>query len=197
MHLGIRELIFFALLLAFPLGAYFSVFRPHNERIAEAREEIRYKEQRLAELEAATENITSLGAEIDRLAEAIELFEQKLPAQREVEVILRQVWELAAQHGLTPESVRTDQIVPAAEHAELPIKMVILGDFDGFYSFLLDLEKLPRITRLPQMELRADRERSDGVMRADIVLSIFFDRADAGGRSGSGARGRRGGPGSS
>ena len=180
MHLGLREMIFFALLLAFPLGAYFSVFRPHNERIAEARQEIQYKQARLSDLEAATENITSLGEEIDRLAEAIDLFEQRLPAQREVEVILRQVWELASQHGLTPESVRTDRIVPAAEHAELPIRMVIVGDFDGFYSFLLDVEKLPRITRLPKMELRSETNKGDGAMRADIILSIFFDRADAG-----------------
>ena len=48
------------------------------------------------------------------------------------------------------------------------------GDFNGFYAFLLQLEKLPRITRVSQMKLEKISER-DGEMTAQLTLSIFFE----------------------
>ena len=177
MRFGVREFIFMLLLLAMPVAAYFFVFEPRNTQIAEARNEIALKQAKLAQLEEKTKSMVDLGKEIEKLSKAIQAFEQKLPAQREVEVILKEVWELAAAHNLTPKSVRTDKILKAAHYAELPIKMVIVGDFDGFYEFLLSLENLPRITRLPLMKLKKKGE-NEGYMHADLVLSIFFEGTD-------------------
>ncbi|MEX0743969.1 MAG: type 4a pilus biogenesis protein PilO [Phycisphaeraceae bacterium] len=180
MRLGTREILFVLVLLAMPLAAWFFVFQPRHAQLDEAREEIVAKQAKLRQLETATASMLNLGEEIDKLSDAIEMFEQKLPAQREVEVILKEVWEMATANDLTPRSVRTERIAPNAHYAELPIKMVIVGDFDGFYSFLLDLEKLPRITRTPTMKLRKTRNE-EGVMQADVTLSIFFESAGNGG----------------
>ena len=177
MRFGMREFIFVLLLLAMPVAAYFFVFEPRNVQIAEARGEIQQKQLKLAQLEAATRDIADLGQEIDKLSEAVSLFEQKLPAEREVEVILKQVWELAAKHDLKPKSVRTDKPIKNAQYAEMPIKMTILGNFDGFYSFLLELEKMRRVTRTPEMKLKKIPNQ-EGQMQADVVLSIFFDPQD-------------------
>ncbi|GAB4194717.1 MAG: hypothetical protein Kow00105_08970 [Phycisphaeraceae bacterium] len=174
MRFGPREAVFILLLLAMPVAAYFFVFQPRAAQIAEAREEIAAKQAKLRELEAATKSIDDLGAEIDRLRKAIDLVEQKLPAQRDVEIVLRDVWRLAAENKLTPKSVRTDKIVKNAQYAELPIKMTIIGDFSGFYTFLQELEKLPRITRTPIMKLKK-LDKGEGTMQADMVLSIFFE----------------------
>jgi type IV pilus assembly protein PilO len=174
MQFGLREATFILLLLAMPVAAYFFVFQPRATQISEARTEIASKQGKLRELEAATKSIEDLGDEIDKLREAIELFEKKLPAQRDVEVVLRDVWRLAAENNLTPKSVRTDKIVDSAQYAELPIKMTIIGDFSGFYTFLQELEKLPRITRTPSMKLEK-LDKGEGEMQADMVLSIFFE----------------------
>ena len=173
-RLGLREGAFVLLLLAMPLAAWMLVFQPRAEAMAQARVEITQKQAKLEQLGQATAVIDDLGGEIDKLTAAIELFEQKLPAQREVEVILKEVWELAAEHDLTPKSIRTDKIVPAAGYAELPIKMVIVGDFDGFYSFLRELGELPRITQVPSMKLKK-LDGQEGHMQAEMVLSIFFE----------------------
>ena len=174
MQFGIREAAFILLLLAMPVASYFFVFQPRAEQIAEARGEIAAKHAKLKELEAATKSIDNLGQEIDSLREAIELWEQKLPAQRDVEIVLRDVWRLADENSLTPKSVRTDKIVTSAHYAELPIKMTIIGEFSGFYQFLQELEKLPRITRLPDMKLKKTKSEN-GSMQADIILSVFFE----------------------
>ncbi len=52
--------------------------------------------------------------------------------------------------------------------------MSLSGDFNGFYSFMLQLEKLPRITRVGQMNLAKINDR-DGEMQAQLTLSIFFE----------------------
>ena len=187
MQFGVREFLFVLLLLAMPVAAYFFVFQPRNAQIAEARAEVQQKQAKLKQLESSTEGLEDIGQEIDRLNEAIELFERKLPPQQEVEVILEEVWKLAAEHNLTPKSVRTDKIKANRQYAEQPIKLKIIGDFDGFYEFLLSLENLPRITRLPLMKLKKKGE-SEGHMHADMVLSIFFEGTDRNKRS-SRARG--------
>ncbi len=174
MQFGPREAVFVLLLLAMPVAAYFFVFQPRSAQITEARDEVSAKQAKLKELETATKSIEDLGAEIDRLREAITLVEQKLPAQRDVEIVLRDVWRLAAENKLTPKSVRTDKIIDTAHYAELPIKMKIVGDFAGFYTFLQELEKLPRITRTPELKLKKQNNES-GVMQADMILSIFFE----------------------
>lgn len=187
MRLGIREIVFILLLLAMPVAAYFFVFQPRNVQIAQARQEIKLKQQKLAQLEAATVKIKDLGSEIDKLSEAINVFEQKLPAQRETEVILKEVWELAARHHLVPRSVRTDKTIEGPMYSTLPIQMSIIGNFDGFYSFLLDLEKLPRLTQIPRLELqKIDTE--EGHMKADMVLYIFFESKNHPGADGDSDR---------
>jgi len=168
--------VFVLLLLGMPAAAYFFVFEPRNQQIAEAEKEVRAKQAKLQKLEQATKSFDDLGAEIDELKAAINTIEQQLPAQREVDVILREVWELAAKHKLRPNSVRPDKPIEQQHYTELPIKLVIVGDFDGFYEFLLAVEDLPRITRMPEMKLQTLQgpDVADGSMKADLVLSIFF-----------------------
>jgi type IV pilus assembly protein PilO len=176
MKFGPRELLFVALLIAMPVCAYFYVFQPRTTTIEQARAEIVRMQGKLDQLEQATENMPDLGAEIDKLAQAIELYEQRLPQREEVEGILEDVWRVAVANQLEPLSVRTQQVIGTASYSELPIRMKIKGDFDGFYQFLLDVEKLPRITRLPDLKLtKIDGEDSEGQMIAELTLSIFFE----------------------
>ena len=60
------------------------------------------------------------------------------------------------------------------------------GNFNGFYTFLLQLEKLPRITRITNLTLQKLQDK-DGEMQASMTLSIFFE-ADGNGSSFAGAQ---------
>jgi len=175
MRFGLRELLFVAVLLSMPLAAWWFVFKPNNLQIAEARKEIRAKRAKLEELKAATSHIQDLDREIANLREAIELFEEKLPAEKEVEVILREVWQLAVRHGLKPKTVRAEKPIESSRYSELPLNMTIAGGFDGYYSFLLDVERLKRITRIPQMKLVKMTKGEEGSMEAEFTLTIFFE----------------------
>ena len=67
--------------------------------------------------------------------------------------------------------------MPTAQYAELPIKLAIVGNFDGFYRFMLDLEKLSRIIRMPKLKL-LQLPNTDGDVAVLMTLSIFFEAHD-------------------
>ena len=182
-HRGLRDFAFFGVLLAIPISSYFFVFAPRNAEINKARVEITEKEKRLAALNVLTERIGDLGREIAEREEALERLNQKLPDREGVDRILEQVTQLAQKSSLAVRSVKGEKAVPAGMAMELPLKTVIEGNFDGFYQFLLDVESLPRITRLHSMKItklgmgpRDDPKDAVGnAMRAEFTLSIYFN----------------------
>ena len=184
---GMRDLAFVAVLIAVPIASYFFVFAPRNEEIAKARAEINAKNVRLENLRRLTSRIGDLGREIVEREEELERLNQKLPDREGVDRILEQVTQLAQKSNLAVRSVKGEKVVPAGMAMELPLKTTIEGNFDGFYQFLLDVESLPRITRVHQMKITklgmGPRDNEDamvgGSMRAEFTLSIYFNDGTA------------------
>ena len=182
MRFGIRELIFFIVLMAVPIASFFFVFKPRNELINQAKTEIQLKQSRLDRLAARTERLDDLGLAIANGRESIKLIEQKLPDQKGVDEILQQVWQIAKRNQQTVKSVKSKKMLPAALYMELPLEMEMEGDFDGFYQFLLELENLPRITRIHSLNLErlvrkssGDEDIRPGMAKAKFTLSIYFE----------------------
>ncbi len=180
MNFGIRESIFLVILLAVPAASFFYVFKPRNNEIRNAVVEIEQKERRLNELELVTQKIEDIGLEIEKGREAIDKIHEKLPKERDVAVILEQVTDVAANTGLTVKSFKTKKAENAGAYNEIPLEMVIQGEFDGFYEFLLRVEQLPRITQIHTMKIFRNKNvgrtpgEQVGSMRAEFTLSIFY-----------------------
>lgn len=187
MRFGIREIIFLIVLLAVPVAAFIYVFEPRNDQISTAQDEVKEKESRLIQLREMTDKLEDIGREIERGRDSIEVIEAKLPSQQDVEVVLEQVWQLAKANRLSVRSVKSQKMVDSATYRELPLRMILEGSFDGFYQFLLELENIPRITRVHEMKLlrlagttgQAEQHNTPGSMRAEFTLSIYFEDTGA------------------
>jgi type IV pilus assembly protein PilO len=182
---GTREFVFIAILLAVPIASYFFVFSPRNAQIKAAKAEISQKEARLGELRRLTDRISDLDNEIVQWGESIRRLEEKLPDHEGADAILGQITEIAQSNKLLVRSIKGEKAVPAAMAMELPLRTTVEGDFRGFYKFLLDIEGLPRITRIHQLKMsRLEPSRGDekavpsGAMKAEFVLSIYFDAGE-------------------
>jgi type IV pilus assembly protein PilO len=174
MKFGFRELLFFIVLLGFLAGTYFFVFAKANQKREALRLEILQKQQALADLQVSTAGIEDLNKRIKDLQEAIAYFESKLPQEKEFDKILEEVSNMASANSLQSKAVRTLKTERCATYSEQPIQIGLSGNFNGFYLFLQQLEKLPRITRITGMSLQKIQER-DGDMQATMTLSIFFE----------------------
>jgi type IV pilus assembly protein PilO len=174
MKFGLRELIFLKLMVGLLLASYFFVFAKAYVKKKELEVDIQSKQTALANLKQSTIGIDDLGRKIDELQKAINFFEGKLPQEKEVDKILKEVWQMAEANSLQTRTVKPSKSERGASYSEQPIEMSLAGDFNGFYSFLLQLEKLPRITRLTKMNLQKMNDH-DGAMTAQLTLSIFFE----------------------
>ena len=87
--------------------------------------------------------------------------------------MLQQVTVIAQKNGLKPKTIRTLAQKDNSGYVEQPLKMELQGNFNSFYSFLLELEKLPRIMKI--RELKLDKQAGgEGHVAADFIVSIFF-----------------------
>jgi type IV pilus assembly protein PilO len=173
MKLGMRELIFLTVMLGLLGSSWFLIFKKNNIRRDQLRADTEYKQKALNNLKQSTQQIGNLNRKIEDLHKAIEFFESKLPQEKEIAEILDQLSKLAEANSLHARTFKTLKTERNANYSEQPIQLSISGDFYGFYSFLLQLETLPRITRINQMKLEKISER-DGEMQAEVTLSIFF-----------------------
>lgn len=183
MKFGLREAVFTVLLMAIPAGAWWFVFRPNNARNAQRLEQIQAKREKLKDLNHATATIGDLKREIVSLEKAIRFLESRLPDEKEIDKVLREIWKLAEANRLKTNSIRTlkwraDKAFTAksAPQAELPIEVRLEGDFRGFYTFLQAVENQPRIMRIRKMTLEQAAKAPTGHVQATFEMSIFFER---------------------
>lgn len=174
MKLGAREFIFFTLMIALLAGSWWFVFKRANDRRDFLRAEVSRKETDLENLQKSTAGIEDLGKKLIELQKAIAFFESKLPKEKEMDTVLREVWQMAQANTLDCKTIKTLRSERQASYSEQPIELTMSGDFQGFYSFLLQLEKLQRITRVHHMNLQKIAS-SDGQMTAKVTLSVFFE----------------------
>jgi type IV pilus assembly protein PilO len=184
MKLGARELLFILVMLGLLGASYWFVFKKANERRTALMADIRQKQDALEDLSRRTAGIDDLNRKIDELQQAIDFFESKLPQEKEIDKILREVAQMAEANSLQTKTIRQLNGERGSHYREQPIQLSITGDFTGFYSFLLQLEKLQRITRITQMKLEKIDDRN-GEMQANLTLSIFFEPDVSGAMAGA------------
>jgi type IV pilus assembly protein PilO len=170
---GIRKAVFFVLLVGVAVVGYQFMIKPANKRLADSKVRVETKLRKLAEFEKATAAAEGLNKQLEQLQEAIEFFESKLPPTSQIHEVLGQVTVIAQKQGLKPKTIRTLNKKDNSGYVEQPLKMELEGDFNSFYSFLLELEKLPRIMKIRELSL--DKQVTDeGEIAADFIVSIFF-----------------------
>lgn len=174
MKFGIREIIFIVVMLGLLGCSYFLVLTKAQQKVQAQERKIEEKQKALADLERATAGVADIDRKVEELQEAIKFFEKKLPQEREMDLILKEVWQMAEQNKLTTKTIRTMKSVRGAAYSEQPIEMNLSGDFAGFYEFMLQLERLPRLTRVQNMSLDKINGQ-EGAMETKLLISIFFE----------------------
>ena len=168
-----RKAVFFILLLGVAVLGYQYMIRPANKHLAEAKGQVETKLAKLAEFERANAATEGLTKQLEELQEAVEFFESKLPPTNEIDKVLRDVTVIAEKLGLKPKTIRTLTKKNNSGYIEQPLKMELEGNFNSFYSFLLELEQLPRIMKIRELELKKQK-KGEGQITANFIVSIFF-----------------------
>lgn len=173
MKSGLRKAVFLVLLLGVTYLAYRYMIKPANAGLSEQKARVQTKLDKLAEIEKTAVVVEDWGRQLEQLQEGIEFFESKLPPKSEIHKVLEQVTVIAQKQGLQPKTIRTMKKKNNSGYVEQPLRMELLGNFNSFYSFLLELEKLDRIMKIRELKLEKIREL-EGQIKTNFIVSIFF-----------------------
>ena len=160
-------------------GFYYVYWAPTTAHDLSEQATMEAHERDLIELEHATAGIDDLNHKIKEQQEAIKFFESKLPQEKELETVLEQVWKMAEANSLQAKTIRSGKTERNANYSQQEVEMSLAGDFNGFYLFMQQLERLPRLTRVEAMTLSKISDH-DGEMQAKLTLSIFFEPTGSG-----------------
>ncbi len=190
MNVGMRTVCVLLVVVGLPVSSYFLVFKPTNAKLEKDRAECEQKEKYLAKLAEIGERDVDLARANEEITRSIMLIEQRLPSGKEIDGLIRRVSDLAVSAGLDPPAIKSSRPVPSGIYMEQPLEMEIAGSFVGFFTFLAQVEKLPRITRVHDLKITG--QPKDGVeLKAEFTLSIYFQDAGAPVATATGREGAR------
>lgn len=172
---SMRHLIFFVLIVGMAYVSWAYMIKPANEYLTKERAQMEVQRSKLNELENASVAAEDLSAQLKKIEEAIQIFESKLPPSSEIHTVLQNVTLIAQRHGLTPKTIRALKSEQNRGYIEQPLEMELDGNFNSYYAFLLELEKLDRITKIRELTLK--KSDQEGQTKAKFVMSIFFQGA--------------------
>ena len=186
MKFGIRDYAFLAVLTAVPLSAWFFVFQPRNEDIAQARREIMSMDTTLTRLDMLTDQVGDVRNRIDLAEARLSDFSRIIPNAEEVEDLLAEMHRIADSNRLSIDSIRALKQNTVQGYLEIPHRVSIKGDFRAIYDFLSDLERLPRLVRIQSLEIdrnlvasnRRDEDVPFGMLEAELVIVVYCDGSE-------------------
>lgn len=177
-HAPRPQKIAFGVILLVIVGAlgYFVI----SPKTAE-REALRVKNDQLqAELtKARTEEATlrQFRAQAEALRRRLEVAKGRLPSEREIPALYRQISDLAQQSGLAVALFAPKPAEDKDNVSEIPITVSAEGSYHQLGTFLSRVGRIPRIVNLGDFRLAAI-ERPTGSLRAEMTLATYLFRPD-------------------
>ena len=173
-----QKLIFGAMLLVIvgALGYFFLISGSRAERDTLLEEnEVRRAEVLKAKADEA--NLRPFRAKAEALRKELDLAKERLPSEREIPQVYRQVSDLATQSGL---GVSLFQPKPAEDRdvlSEVPIAVTAECTYHQLGAFLERVGKMPRIVSLGEFRL-IGIDRPTGTVRAEMTLATYTFKAE-------------------
>jgi type IV pilus assembly protein PilO len=173
-----QKLIFGAMVLVIvgALGYFLLISGARAERDTLLEEnEVRRAEVLKAKADEA--NLRPFRVQAELLRKKLDTAKERLPSEREIPQVYRQVSDLATQSGL---GVSLFQPKPAEDRdvlSEVPILVTAEATYHQLGAFLERVGKMPRIVSLGEFKL-IGIDRPTGTLRAEMTLATYTFRAE-------------------
>jgi type IV pilus assembly protein PilO len=155
---------------------YFMVSPKSAERDAlRQKSEVLREEVAKARIEEA--GLRTFRAQADALRKRLELAKGRLPSEREIPGLYRQVSDLALQAGLAVALFAPKPGENRETVTEIPIAVSAEGTYHQLGNFLSRIGRIPRIVNLGDFRL-AGVERPTGSLRAELTLATYLFRPE-------------------
>lgn len=172
-----KLIIGLALLIVVVAGGYFLLLQPKTVQVESLRVEWAKVQTELTQNRAVAASLSRFRAEASLLRARLEAAQERLPNEKEMPGLYRQLHNLAQQTGLTlvlfqPREMRQEDV-----YAEVPINISAETGYHQLGTFFDRISRLPRLVSMKEMKLQGV-EKGPGTIRADLVLATYLFRPE-------------------
>jgi len=173
-----QKIVFGVILLAILVGAgYFLLLSPKMVEVDGLRGQRASKQAELLQAKALAASLARFKQEAEALRAKLEAVKERLPSEKEIPGLYRQVSDLAFQSGLSVSLFQPKELVTKDVYQEVPITVSAEAGYHQLGNFFDRLAHLPRIVNLVDLKL-AGIARPTGTLRADLILATYVFRPE-------------------
>ena len=158
-------------------GGYFLLLSPKMIEVNDLRGQRAAKQAELSQSRAVAASLARFKQEAQALRTKLEAAKERLPSEKEIPGLYRQVSDLAFQSGLSVGLFQPKDPATKDVYQEVPISINAEAGYHQLGSFFDRLSRLPRIVNLTDLKL-AGIARPTGTVRADLILTTYVFRPE-------------------
>ena len=173
-----QKLALGVMLLAIIIGAgYFLLLSPKLAEVDGLRSRSLALEAEVRQSRVIALSLARFRQEALRLRQRLEAAKERLPVEKEIPTLYRQISNLAFQAGLTVTLFQPKEPLPRDVYSEVPITISAETGFHQLGNFFERLSRLPRIVTLQDIKLQGI-DRPNGTVKADLTLATYLFRPE-------------------
>jgi len=165
------------LLLIILAGGYFLLVQPRMAQLDTARAELAKVEAELSLNRALAANLSRFRTEAAQLRARLQAAQERLPNEKEMPGLYRQLTNLAQQTGLTVVLFQPREMKQEDVYAEVPITLSAETGYHQLGAFFERMSRLPRLVSMKEMKLQGN-EKGASSIRADVILATYLFRPE-------------------
>lgn len=151
-----------ALSILMGTGYYFGFYEARSEELDRLHAHELELQRKLSEVRSVAANIAAFEDEIEELQAKLTTALLQLPNKKQLEVLLTDISNLGKKAGVEIRSFKRNEEVVYDFYAEVPIDLVLEGEYHQIGKFFELMAALPRIVNMGALRVKVDRDRLEG-----------------------------------
>ena len=151
---------------------YAAAVRPLEMQISETRAEATNLQDLIQQASEISKRNQILSTTLTRSKQAAADLALRIPAAPRESDFLSQISQLASQTGLEVADYHPGVIDARENHQEMEVKVSTHGKYEPLCRFLKEIDGLPRLCRLTQLDIETDAKVDD--LKIDMHFRIYF-----------------------
>jgi type IV pilus assembly protein PilO len=164
------------LVVIFALGWFLLVSPKQMERDGKGAR-LQDLQGQVTKAQADEANLRQIRIQAEALAKRLEAAKERLPSERELPRLYRQITDLAAQSQVQVALFQVKRAEERSVYQEIPITLNAESPYHKLGVFFERLGRLPRVVTLEDFRL-LQNDKPTGSVRAELVLSTYVIRAE-------------------
>jgi type IV pilus assembly protein PilO len=155
-------------------GYYFGFYQASADELERLRAQELGLERKLSEVRSVASNISAFEAEIAGLEIKLKTALRQLPNDKQIEVLLTDINNLAKKVGVEIRSFQRNEEIVHDFYAEVPISIVLVGEYHDIGKFFELLSKLKRIVNMGALTIQISSETLEATTLSISGIATTF-----------------------